>query len=179
MIGNAPNAAAFAGTAGQLKTGTIIEEAFILGKAFSWEDRLTFGADEVKIIVFDQSLYVDYNLTFLPIIIGSSSGPILADFYTNPIFNTADGTELIPSNRREGMPAPKSKLWEFAPADVTLATRFSGDTVFASGVGVGNTNPGANLQGLPFQSILNKAIKVTNADGAGTIVQFKITWFEV
>lgn len=177
VIGNAATAAAFAGSAGQLIAGSTQEELFIQGKSFSWEDRLTFDAGDVKVIVFDQSLYTGANLTVLPLIIGASSGPVLIDLYTNPTYDK-DGTILMASNRREGKPQPKSVL-RLNPSNVALGTRFSGDTVFASGTGVGNVNPGANVPGLPFEIVADKALEITNTDGAGTIVQFKVTWFEV
>lgn len=175
-IGNAPVAAAFAGSESQIITGTIQEELFLQGKAFSWEDRLTFGADEVKTIVFDMSLFTGGRLFLNPLIVGASSGPILIDFYTGPTYDL-NGTILGASNRIEGKPAPKSVL-RLNPTNVSLGALFSGDTVFATGAGVGNANPGANLLGNPFQIITDKAITVTNNDGADTIVQFKLTWFE-
>ena len=165
------------GSAGQIVTGNTQEELFIQGKSFSWEDRITFAADETKVIVFDQSLYTGGNLTIAPVVAGASSGPILLDFYTHPTYDK-DGTVLQASNRREGHPPPKTVL-RLDPSNLTLGTFFAADTIFASGLGVGNVNPGANLPGLPFESVLDKALAITNSDGAGTIVQFKITWFEV
>jgi hypothetical protein len=166
------------GGADQIVTGSIQENLFIQGKAFSYEDYITFAADEIKVIVFDSALFEGVNLTFNPIILGASSGPILADFYTGTT-SDADGTILQASNRREGMPGPKSIL-RMDPSNIVLGTRFSGDTVFASGLGVGNANAGSNLPGLPFglDPSINHAIEIENDDGAGTIIQIKMTWFE-
>lgn len=176
-IGNTPNTAGFAGSSGQILTGTLQEELFLLGKAFSWDGRLSFAADEVKNIIFDMDAFTGEKIFFNPLVVGASSGPIYIDFYTGSTYNT-DGTILGSSNRVEGLPASQSIL-RLNPTGLTLGTKFADDTVFATGAGVGNANPGSNLLGVPFQIASGKAISVTNKDGADTIVQFKLTWFEV
>ncbi len=179
MIGNAEGLGSTIGLLGAHLISPIQEELFVAGKAFSYEDYLLFGSSEVKNIIFDSSGFTGVNLTINPILFGAVSGPILIDFYTNTTFNE-DGTILVASNRREGMPAPKSIL-RLNPTGLTLGDRFSGDMVTASGVGVGNANPGANLAGLPFEINPSKghALAINNTDGAGVYVQIKMTWFEV
>lgn len=158
---------------------TIQEELFVLGKAFSYEDYISFSAGETKTIVFDPTAFAGIQIAFNPISFSATSGPIKIDFYTGSDSDD-DGTILEPSNRREGFPGPASIL-RLNPNNITLGDRFAGDLVPANGLGVGNANGGNNQPGLPFEIdfTLKKAITIKNEDGADTLVQLKITWFEV
>lgn len=179
-IGNISNIAAFAGTAGQIKVGSIAEEAFIQGKAFSYEDYWLFAeADDEHFLVFNPALYAGFFLFFDPISLSASSGPMLVDIYAGTD-SDEDGTPLEASNRRAAFPGPKSTL-RMDPTINDIGTRFAGDLVPASGNNPATANGNSNSGGLPFEPIrpAKTAIKFTNLDGADTYLQIKITWFEL
>ena len=178
-IGNAPLTGSTIGLLGAGKISTIQDELFVAGKSFSYEDYLTFGTDEVKNIIFDSSAFTGINLIFNPITFAAPAGPITIEFYTGTT-SDEDGTVLQSSNRREGQP-PAQSVIRVGDTNISLGTRFSGDLVPATGTGIGNTNPGSNQPGLPFEidASVNHAIVITNTDGADVLVQIKMTWFEV
>ena len=179
-IGNISGIAAFAGTAGQLKVGSISEEAFILGKSFSYEDYTLFAlADEEHFIVFNPVLYAGFFLFFDPIALSASSGPVLVDIYAGTD-SDEDGTLLGASNRRAAFPGPKSTL-RMDPTINDIGTRFAGDMVPATGNNPNTANGSSNSGGLPFEPIRpgKTAIKFTNLDGADTYLQIKLTWYEL
>lgn len=179
-IGNAPSHGAAIGLQGSRLTSSISENLFVAGKAFSYEDYLVFGLNEIKTIVLDSSAYVGDNLVVLPLVFYATGGPTLVDYYTNVSAND-DGTLLVPSNRRESFPAPKSLL-RLNPTNFS-GDRFTGDLIPATGLGVGNISGQANqanVLGIPFELISNikHAITLENKNGAGVYVQIKLTWFE-
>jgi hypothetical protein len=164
-------------TGGQVVT-TPSEELFVAGKAFSFEDYFIFGSLEVKNFVFDPTAFAGNQIVFNPLLFAGSSGPLLIDFYAGTDADD-DGTILVPSNRRVGAPAPAS-VFRLNPTINDLGARFAGDSVPATGAGVGNTNGAGNRAGLPFE--IDFSVKytftITNQDGADTVVQVKTTWFE-
>jgi hypothetical protein len=176
--GSASGPGATIGLANSQVVTTPSEELFIQGKAFSFEDYFTFGAAQVKNFIFDPTAFSGNQLVFNPFLFAASSGPLLIDFYANTDADD-DGTLLVPSNRRSGFPAPVS-VFRLNPTVNDLGTRFAGDSVPATGAGVGNTNGAGNQPGLPFEIdfSLKYAFTITNQDGADTIVQIKTTWFE-
>jgi hypothetical protein len=180
-IGNAPGPGATIGLQKSSLVSSIQENLFVAGKAFSYEDYIQFGADQERIITLDTSAYVGENLVFLPFIFYSTSGPITIDFYTDVVADN-NGTILQASNRREGFPLPVSVL-RLDPSNFS-GFRFAGDLVPAVGltpaVAKGEHND-SNVLGLPFELRSDKkhAIKITNHNGAGVLVQIKMTWFEV
>jgi hypothetical protein len=178
VIGNNPSGAPNKGPTNSALIMTESEALFVLGKAFSFEDYFTFGQDEVKTFVFDPTALVDTQVVFNPLLFAASSGPVLIDFYAGTDADD-DGTVLVPSNRRSGFPAPVS-VFRLNPTINDLGTRFAGDSVPATGAGVGNTNGAGNQAGLPFEidPTLKYAFTITNQDGADTIIQVKNTWFE-
>lgn len=179
-IGNAPGHGSTIGLQKSYLTSSIQENLFVAGKAFSYEDYLEFAANQECVIVLDSSAYAGENLVFLPFNFYSTSGPVTIDFYTDVVADN-DGTLLGASNRREGFPAPDSIL-RLDPSNF-LGLRFAGDIVPAVGVapavGTGEHNEG-NVLGIPFELIAAKkhAIVIKNHNGAGVLVQIKMTWFE-
>lgn len=180
-IGNAPGPGSTIGLQRNYLISSIQENLFIAGKAFSYEDFLEFSAGQERIIVLDSSAYGGENLVFLPFTFYGTSGPITIDFFTD-VTAGDDGVLLGASNRREGFPAPKSIL-RLDPTGFT-GLRFAGDLVPAVGatptIGKGEHNE-SNVLGLPFELISAKkhAIKIKNHNGAGVLVEIKMTWFEV
>ena len=160
-----------------IRTTTIQEELFVLGGAFSYEDYLIVPSGGAQII-FDPTAFEGTNLTFSPLIFAAESGPVLVDIYTGTDADD-DGTLLIPSNRREGQPQPKSVI-RLNPTVNSLGTKFAGDSVLASGAGIGNVNSNANSPGLPFEidTSVKKALDIDNTSGGDIIFQIKLQWFE-
>jgi hypothetical protein len=184
MIGNGGAPSAFAGTAGQVITGTIQENLFIGGFSFSFTDRLLYVATGIKRITFDARLCSCSQLVFNPIIFSANAGPILIDFYAGVTLNaTPGGTELEPSNRRATSPNVSDAVLLLDPVIDNLGTRFAGDIVPANeSTGVGTSNQGASSSaGLPFEidHSLVYAIEINNLDGADTYVKIDMTWFEI
>jgi hypothetical protein len=171
------------GRGGQIITGPIREELFIRGESFSWEDWLTYGTDEAKIIVFDprncsscQQIVID------PLLFNASSGPVTVDIYTNVTYDIGTGTTLVASNRRETLQSekPPEAILKLNPTGFT-GTKFAGDLIPSSGpaplVGAGNQN----LDGAAFEidKTIVKAIGLTNRNGDGVYVGHKLTWYEI
>jgi hypothetical protein len=184
MIGNAPKTSAFAGTAGQIITGTIQENLFINGFSFSYVDYLVYALAGTKTIVFDGSACECSQIVFNPILFSASAGPILIDFYANVTLNaTPGGTILQASNRRATSPNVTDAILYLDPTIDDLGTRFSGDLVPSNeSAGVGTSNQGASSsQGLPFEidSSLLYAFTMENLDGADTYIKVDMTWFEI
>lgn len=167
------------GVLNAIRTTTIQEELFVIGKAFSFEEYFSFGTDEVKTFIFDPTAFEGSQIIFNPIAFSASSGPVLIDFYTGTT-SDGDGDVQQSSNRREGMPNAVSILTE-GDSNITLGDRFAGDAVPSTGLGVGNTNGAANQPGLPFEIDITKkhAFTVENTDGSDVIITIKMTWFEV
>lgn len=179
-IGNASNISAFAGTAGQIKVGSIFEEAFILEKSFSYEDYLLFElAADVHTIVFNPAAYAGFMLVMAPLALAASAGPILVDLY-HSTDSDEDGTLLGASNRRFLGPAPLSTL-RLNPSITDLGVRFAGDLVPSAGNNPATARGGANSGGLAFEPPrpAKTAVKFTNLDGADTYLEIKLTWFEL
>jgi len=164
------------------RTTTTQEMLFVEGKAFSFEDYFTFGAGETKVIAFDPRSFVGDNITINPIIGCATSGPILIDIYQDiTSFSTgqAGTTRLYPSNRREGLQSPSSRIYMTTTAQ-TLTTRFAGDLISATGTAPANSNGSGNIPGLPFEldKTKVKGYAMKNEDGADVNVCVKFTWFE-
>ena len=161
-------------------TTNIQENLFIGGFSFSWEDYLTFSADEVKTFVFDGTACSCAQITFEPLTFSADSGPITIDFYAGVTANS-DGTLLGASNRRATSSNVTDAEFRLNPTGVSLGTRFAGDFVPSTGTGVGNTSGSASNPALPFEidKDLKYAFVVTNKNGADTTVQIKSTWFEI
>ena len=180
-IGNAPNISAYAGSVNQLRTGSISEDRYIRGKAFSFEDYFIFASGEVKLFVFDPALYLGPLLDFNPIILASTSGPVLLDFYYN-FLGAADGTLLMASNRRAGFAGPLGtfRLNPTPTVEGEFGTRFAGDLVPATGLNPNKSAGSANEKSLRFEPsrTLKTAFTLTNLDGANNYLQMKLTWFE-
>lgn len=184
MIGNAPRAAAFAGLANQLVTGTIQENLFVGGFSFSFTDRLVYAATGSKIITFDGRLCTCSQLVFNPVLFSANAGPILIDFYAGVTLNaTPGGTTLVPSNRRATSSNLSDAVLLLDPSIDDMGARFSGDLVPANeSAGVGTSNQGASSsEGLPFEidHSLVYAVEIENLDGADTYVKVDMTWFEI
>jgi len=176
--GNQPN---FAGAAGQLITGSIQENLFILGQSFSYEDWLTYGADETKTIVFDPTGCDCDQLIFNPFAFSAQSGPIEIGIFA-PVTADDDGTVLEASNRRATSPITPEGILRLNPSNIVKpADRFAGDLVPATGTAPANSSGGGNMLGLPFEIItsVKYALTIKNTDGADVRIQFKTTWFEI
>ena len=178
-IGSSPNLYGLTSRAGFLIAGSLQEDLFVKGKSFSFEDYFTFSASEVKTIVLDPTAFTGVNLTFNPVVLSATAGPILVDFYVGTIAN-ADGTLLGASNRRPGFPSPQTIL-RLNPTGVTLGTRFAGDLVPSTGMNPATSVGAGNMPGLPFEFLntIKYAVQFTNLNGADTYMQLKVTWFEV
>ena len=87
MLGNGDLAK---GAAGQIVTGTIQENLFILGLSFSWEDYLTYAAAEEKIFVFDPTACTCAQLIFNPLVFSANAGPITIDVYTEVSYDSVE-----------------------------------------------------------------------------------------
>lgn len=159
-------------------TTTVQEWLFVQGKSMSFEDYFTFSADEVKTFVVDPTSFTGVNLTFNPISLSATSGPVRVDFYAGTTADE-DGTLLGASNRRSGFPAPVTKI-RLNPSNISLGTRFAGDLVPATGTAPANSNGSGNQPSLPFEpsKTTKSAFTITNDNGADTIIQIKLTWFE-
>jgi len=179
MIGNAIGPGATVGLLGAQLNSSVQEDLFVQGKSFSFEDYFTFAADETKTFVFSPLAFEGVNITVNPFIFSATSGPCEIDLYYGTT-NDEDGTLLGASNRRFGMPAPKSTL-RLNPSNVILGTRFAGDLIPATGVNPNNSNPATSPIGLPFElsRLIKYALTIHNSDGDGVKLMFKMTWFEV
>jgi hypothetical protein len=180
MIGNAPRTSAFAGSAGQVITGTVQENLFIEGKSFSYEDWLTYTADETKTFVFDPTACECVQIVFNPIAFSATAGPIEIKFYVGTTADD-DGTLLEASNRRATSSVTPQGIWRLNPSNISLGTEFAGDLVPATGVTSATSTGSQNQPNLPFEVLKTSkyAITVKNTDGADTYVQIKSTWFEI
>ena len=168
------------GETGAAITTTIQENLFIQGYSFSYEDHLSYGADEVKTFVFDPTACSCFQLVVNPFVFAANAGPVRIKIYAGTTANS-DGTILQASNRRATSIITPEAILRLNPTGVTLGTEFAGDLVPATGTGVGNISGGANTGGLPFEidKALKYALTITNDDGAATFIQMKMTWFEV
>lgn len=177
-IGNAPGPGSTIGLVGAHKIATIQDELFVANKSFSLDKRLLIPINFTR-IVFDPTAFTGDNFTFLPLFFAATAGPVLVNLYTGTDAD-ADGTPLVPSNRREGQPQPVSII-QLNPTINDPGIQFADDLIPASGSGVGNANGSTNGPGLPFEidPTMKKLIEFENKGGAGVYLQIKMTWFEV
>lgn len=175
--GNNPN---FAGAAGQLISGTIQENLFILGQSFSYEDWLVYGADETKTFVFDPTDCDCDQLVFNPFAFSAQSGPVEIKIYA-PVTADDDGTILGVSNRRATSPITPKGILRLNPSNIVLPAAFAGDLIPSTGTAPANSSGAENARGLPFEIItsVKYALTIKNTDGADVRIQFKTTWFEI
>lgn len=156
------------------------EDLFIRGVSFSYEEYLTYNADETKTFVFDGTGCTCSQIIFNPISFTAIAGPVLIDFYAAVTAND-DGTSLGISNRRATSDIETGSVLRLNPTGVSLGTAFAGDLVPATET-IGQTSQGSsNVPGLPFEidKTLKYAFTVTNNNGTGTIILVKSTWFEI
>lgn len=183
MIGNGGRAGAFAGAAGQIITSDIQENLFILGLSYSWEDYLTYAADEEKIFVFDPLLCTCEQLVFNPLVFSANAGPITIDIYTEVSYDTGTGTLAVASNRRETSPNTPDAILRYGSVATLnfLGTKFAGDLIPSNGAAAPNAAGNTNIGALPFEIDITKikAVGLTNTDGNGVLVSHKFNWFEV
>jgi len=177
MIGNNPFRKTI-GLLGAHLTSSIQENLFVAGKAFFFEDYFTFSADEIKIFVIDPTSFDGDNLVFEPFSFTASSGPVRVDFYCNSVANS-DGTLLTAVNRRCDGDPPLTVL-RLNPTGVTLGDRFAGDLVPATGQNPSRSTGAASIGALPLELNPEKKYiaQVTNDNGADTLVEIKMSWFE-
>ncbi len=171
------------GAAGQLITGSIQEHLFILGLLFSYEDYTSYGASEEKIIIFDPRECSCAQVTFDPLVFYAPAGPITIDIYTEVSYTLGTGTLLVQSNRRETSPNASEMILRIGSA-ATLGfsgTKFAGDIVPSTGVSAPTGSGNANVGEIPFEIDLTKvkALGITNTNGAGVLVETKLTWAEI
>jgi hypothetical protein len=167
------------------RTTTIQEELFSLGKSFSYEDYLLYGASETKTLVFNPlefRPFTDFQnrLVINPFGFSASGGPILIQYYADTD-SDEDGTLLGASNRdAQRATLPKSTL-RLNPTINDIGTRFAGDLVPATSVSPAAATGALNVGGLPFalSPYIKYAVRITNTDGADIYVQMKMTWFEI
>jgi hypothetical protein len=169
-----------------LKTIDIIGDSFFNSMVMSFEDYFTLasGADAL-IIVVDPTDWeplgpgVETRIPFEPITLSSDAGPILVEFYAGVEYT--GGTTLGSSNRDStSSTTPVVKLIK-DPTITTPGVRFAGDLIPATGAGTGNASNAQNQRSTPFaiSNLTKYAIRFTNNDGAGVIMETKLTWSEI
>lgn len=178
MIGNGSQAK---GAAGQVVTGSIQENLFILGQSFSYEDWLVYGADETKTFVFDPTACTCDQLVFNPFAFSAQGGPVEIKIFAGVVYTAATGSILGASNRRATSSITPEGVLLLNPTITTPGVEFAGDLVPATGTAPANSTGSGNMPGLPFEIDTAFVYKLTvkNIDGAGIRIQFKTTWFEI
>ena len=184
--GNIPGLGNYAGAAGQIITSEIQENLFISGLSFSWEDWLSYDADEEKLFIFYTLLCVPaccVQLIFNPLVFAANAGPIKIDIYTEVSYVNGTSQLLQQSNRRETSDNTSDailRVGERTNMEFT-GTKFSGDLIPSNGAAAPNAAGNTNPAGLPFEIDITKikAVGLTNTDGNGVLVSHKFNWFEV
>lgn len=163
-----------------VRTRTILDEAFIRGNVFSYEDYRVMGADEVVDILFDPTDFSGQNLIITAPQFASSGGPITVDFYIGTDADS-DGTLLDPSNRKGTSDIEPQSIIRLNPTINSVGTRFTGRVIPATSTApatASNASAGSNI---PFEidTSYKYLIRFTNTDGAGVYLQTDFTWLEI
>ena len=183
-LGNTPGPTK--GVTGANLISSIPEDFFARGKAFTYQDYLTYAADEVNNFIFDPTNYVSPPgaqariVGFFPSFF-AEAGPLLVDFYYGTV-EAGDGAPLLIFNRdSQSVNMPLSTL-KLNPTVITdNGTRFTGIGIPANSIGSGQQISSSVEDQLPFALDITKKylIKVKNTNGAGTIVTMRFTFFEI
>lgn len=150
-----------------------------MGHAYTYSDYRVYGADEVADYVFDSTgVPATAKLEAFVPTLTAEAGPVTLETYV-VITAADDGTLLTPFNRLGSSENTTTVVIRLNPTISDTGTRISGRMVPATAgviVNVGSTGGGE----LPFGSVpgIKTLLRVTNTNGADTMIEFRITFFE-
>jgi hypothetical protein len=165
---------------------SIPEDFFARGLAYSYQDYMNYEAAQVRNFIFDPTNYIPPEgaegrvVGFFPSFF-AEAGPITAEFFAGTE-EEGDGTPLVLFNRDgSSVNIPLSTL-KVDPSEITNdGTRFTGIGIPANATGSGQQVSSEVQDELPFALDITQKylIRVTNTNGAGTLVMMRFTFFEI
>lgn len=178
ITGNGGKSSAFAGAAGQVVVGDIQENLFVLGVSFSTIWRLIVPASpDVMDIIWDATAFTGTQITFNPITIESTGGPVHIDYFAG-VTESGDGTLLPTINRRTALSGSNQAIITVDPLTVSIVGALNYFSTFAgSGAKVGGDAAG----GSPVEVIpsLKYLLRLANQSNQPETVSIDATWFEI
>lgn len=165
---------------------SIPEDFFARGKAFTHQDYHTMVAAQVMNFIFDPTAYVpppgalNRIVGFFPSIF-AEAGPILMDIYYD-VDASGDGVVQEIFNRDSISTNVASSTLKLDPTTITSpGTRFTGIGIPANSIGSGQQVSSSVEDQLPFALDTTKKylIRLTNQNGADTLVTMRFTFFEI
>lgn len=169
------------GPAGQIITGSIQENLFILGFSFSYANRSSIAAGANLDLIFDatQATAIE-QIIFTPLLYVATNGPVIVDLYSDPVYT--GGSTVKGGNRRQTASNLLSESNIILGAAVSdPGTLLPLPELIAASSSFFGDNGGSNVPGLPFEIDKTKKylIRLTNQNGSAALVRTAATWFEV
>lgn len=165
--------------ANAFKLVTLLENAFIDGKAFTHADyTLGVAASAVINYLFDPTECTCEQLVAEVPIFNATAGPVTIEYFIGGSVS-ANGTELFVFNRRPAGALAKAKLY-VGPTITADGVRIAGQLLPASDAAQGDTGA-TSEKGVPFEVDKNllMIIRVTNTNGNDVGIGRRLDWAEI